>query len=667
MKTLTKTTAYIYIRVSTPAQQVDEQVRVVKRYADEHDIDIIGQYGDYQKRHKADKRRSFQAMLHDIEAARPSMILVQRLDRFGTADSDELGYFITLLKNHGVRLITAVDGKDRSKGDLETSLLNAVNACQSKAEQIDKSERVLLGKRAKARLGEYTGSKCLVYGFDVVCVGRDGREKWRLVDDAWDRRVKYVRDGNGEYVEADSFGNEIVKDPHCIMPDKEIRHRPVKDTSDRLFYSPSIRAERVDTLRRICEWADADWTSYRIAKQLDAEGIKPVYSDHWYSALIDGLLENMVLVGRPAWNRSSRSNFRHIERGEIVETAPEQKEKWRSNDPEEWYQPEHAVFDAPIPIDLFNRIQQKLEGRKQGKAKRSPRCENLWFGGLWFDEQSGLKLAGNSQGRHFRVRHPDHDHKKLSFKEAEWFIGEYLRQIGTRLETLGESVESKKLLERLSHEELMTELRLDNLVLQIESYLESRLRPGMNRVGDTEIVLDYDKDGNRIITTDGSYLEIYCRMVADDMDAHRDEVAAMMDERKRLAIELMQIKDKSRFLIDTYNDRIEQLSREIEEATSPPDFKAWWAAVQDEMTLLREKQEQVKQAVAQGQWIEKTKALRNLVDRIVCHWQTVPTSDRRHKSGFRTFCKAVTVHSSPAVTAEDGTPAPVMTIETATA
>ena len=53
METITKTTAFIYIRVSTPSQQVDEQLKTIQQYADEYGIEIIGQYGDYRKRHKS--------------------------------------------------------------------------------------------------------------------------------------------------------------------------------------------------------------------------------------------------------------------------------------------------------------------------------------------------------------------------------------------------------------------------------------------------------------------------------------------------------------------------------------------------------------------------------------------------------------------------------------
>ena len=38
-------------------------------------------------------------MLDDIPIKKPDFILVQRLDRFGTTDSNELGHFLTILKN----------------------------------------------------------------------------------------------------------------------------------------------------------------------------------------------------------------------------------------------------------------------------------------------------------------------------------------------------------------------------------------------------------------------------------------------------------------------------------------------------------------------------------------------------------------------------------------
>jgi hypothetical protein len=163
------------VRVSTPHQQVNEQVVLNRGYANAHGINIIAQYGDYGKRHKVSQRKSFQAMLTDIATMKPNYILIQRLDRFGVADPNQLAYFLEVLKQNKVRLITTVDGRDRSRIDLATMVENVVGAAQSRQEQIDKAERVLIGKRKTALSGEYIGGKYLarvplLQRFHVGCV-----------------------------------------------------------------------------------------------------------------------------------------------------------------------------------------------------------------------------------------------------------------------------------------------------------------------------------------------------------------------------------------------------------------------------------------------------------------------------------------------------------------
>ncbi|MFN0195353.1 MAG: hypothetical protein ACKVT0_01300, partial [Planctomycetaceae bacterium] len=320
-----------------------------------------------------------------------------------------------------------------------------------------------------------------------------------------------------------------------------------------------------------------------------------------------------------------------------------------------------------IEPELFDRIQVKLEARRESTPKRSPRSERLWLGGLWWDSDTGTKLAGNSQGKHFRVKHPDHVHKRLSFKEAEWFVGEYLKRVGQRIESFGEALEDKKLLEKLATEEWLKELHLEYIVLEIGSYLETKLGEGIHRVGGKEIIVDYDDERNPIITTDADYLELYCEMVKDDMEQSQTAVQEKMEERKRLTFELMAMKDKNKFIIDTYNQRIEQLSQEIESASSAPNYMDWWNEVLGELDLLRQKQAQVSNAVEQGGYIQKAEAIRRLIDRIDCNWAEVLTTDKRYKSGFRTVCKSVTIHATAAAMDKDGQPIETMTIETSSA
>ena len=85
-------TAFSYHLVSSNAQDTKEQVLGNRRYAKENNITVLGEYGDHGKRHHAHKRPHFQRMLADIPVMKPDMILVQRLDRFGVKDANELGY-----------------------------------------------------------------------------------------------------------------------------------------------------------------------------------------------------------------------------------------------------------------------------------------------------------------------------------------------------------------------------------------------------------------------------------------------------------------------------------------------------------------------------------------------------------------------------------------------
>ena len=183
---------FLYHRVSTNVQDTKEQVKGNRQYAQENGITVLNEYGDFGKRHHAHKRPNFQRMLADIATMKPDLILVQRLDRFGVKDANELGYFLTILEKSNVRLITTIDGQDHSKDDIATSITNTIAASQSRQEQIDKADRVLVGKRKTASQGEYIGGKYLTYGFDLVCIGRDGNEKWRLVEESYDCRIKYV-------------------------------------------------------------------------------------------------------------------------------------------------------------------------------------------------------------------------------------------------------------------------------------------------------------------------------------------------------------------------------------------------------------------------------------------------------------------------------------------
>ena len=231
-------------------------------------------------------------------------------------------------------------------------------------------------------------------------------------------------------------------------------------------------------MRRICELFDGGWTTYRIAQQLNSEGSRPVHCDYWYAPFIDGLLENPLLIGMPTWNRTSQSGFKHIEGGKIVATEKDQRLE---------------VAGARTSKTLFVPISRSLTrsspsrcGRKSKptwkpeacRPKRSPRNEELWFGGLWVCGTTGQKLAGDANQKCLRVKHPAHQEKKLTFKQAEWFIGQWLEIVGKRIELLDEAAETKRLLRTLTKSEWLTELRFEYIRMDIENFLVAKLGEG---------------------------------------------------------------------------------------------------------------------------------------------------------------------------------------------
>jgi hypothetical protein len=187
----------------------------------------------------------------------------------------------------------------------------------------------------------------------------------------------------------------------------------------------------------------------------------------------------------------------------------------------------------------------------------------------------------------------------------------------------------------------------------------AKLGKGCHTVDEATVIIAWDnEEGCHSVDTNGDYLKLYCEMVRNEKANNRQAIVELMEERDRLTDDLMMMKGKDDFIIQKYNKRIGQLSQQIKEAADPPKYEQWWREVQEEIAIIRQQQEQVKQSLATAEPLRKSQAIRQLIDRIVVDWATEPTSDRRHKGGVRTFCKGVRVIG------KDGNETKIMTNET---
>jgi len=187
-----------YLRISSDKQDVTSQRENIERWARKN-APISLWFEDATGRNPRDqphKREGFQRLLKAVETGLVDTIVVDSQDRFGVRDAYQWGAFLTTLRDKGCRLLDA-SGRELSAEDDGAVLTATVGALTSSREQREKAHRNVRGKVQKAREGEYQGGYP-AYGFDVVCIGANGKEKWRSLYVGHFDRWKVYPDGRRE-------------------------------------------------------------------------------------------------------------------------------------------------------------------------------------------------------------------------------------------------------------------------------------------------------------------------------------------------------------------------------------------------------------------------------------------------------------------------------------
>ena len=118
--------AVIYARYSSHSQKdasIEQQLRVCRQYAREHDIQIVGEYCDHAISGTSDKRPEFVRMIKDSEKRHWEQVLVYKIDRFARNRYDSATYKVKLRKN-GVKVTSVMEPiPDGPEGILLESVL----------------------------------------------------------------------------------------------------------------------------------------------------------------------------------------------------------------------------------------------------------------------------------------------------------------------------------------------------------------------------------------------------------------------------------------------------------------------------------------------------------------------------------------------------------------
>lgn len=161
--------AVLYARFSSENQRdesIDAQVRAIKEFAKNNNINIIGKYIDRARSATTDDRPEFQRMIRDSSKKRFKIVLVHKLDRFARNRNDAIANRVALRKND-VFLISVMEplDEDRPESVILESVLEAMAEYYSK----NLAREVRKGLKENALKGCHTGGFApLGYNIDPV-------------------------------------------------------------------------------------------------------------------------------------------------------------------------------------------------------------------------------------------------------------------------------------------------------------------------------------------------------------------------------------------------------------------------------------------------------------------------------------------------------------------
>jgi DNA invertase Pin-like site-specific DNA recombinase len=448
-----------YLRISDDQQDTQRQYDAIHAFQKRHNVVIAPECffkDEGYARDTAARRPDFQRLLKLAEEGRIKWIVVSERDRFGTADADEFVHYRYLLRKYGCRLYDC-HGTDWTKKDIATVITAVVDGEKSEKEQHGLSERVLGGKAAGARNGEWQGSVPRL-GFDVACYQRDGgQELWRVVYEGFNLRLKVYPDGRTKRFDGpDNF------------PPWQNKGKP---SPEFLRLAPSIRRERVEAAISVFKrFAEESISPTALARSLNGLGFRTACGGPFQGHHVRSLLEDPIYLGYPAWNRRHYGKFHRYVNGEAV-LELNHEERQSPNDRGDWVYSRERLFDPLVERSVWDAVQEKLSKPRRVNAPRSAdnylaglaycgNCGSKMEAGLRRSRKRGRPLLGYQfycGGYHRAVRSGlagcTCKRNSVYQHELREYVDLYLEEVGTRLEKLTGGLDARQLTAPLEGQE----------------------------------------------------------------------------------------------------------------------------------------------------------------------------------------------------------------------
>ena len=257
-----------YVRMSTEHQQysIANQSDVIRKYAHDHDMEIVRTYSDAGKSGLTFERRDgLQALIADVESGcrEYSAVLVYDVSRWGRfQDVDESAYYEYRCKRAQIAVHYCAE-QFLNDGSVSSALLKAIKRAMAGEYSRELSVKVFAGKCRLVEAG-FRGGGPAGYGLRRLLV--------------------------------DQHGN-----PKAILKRGESKSL----ITDRVLQIPGP-PEEVAVVRDIFRWYAEDRLIPRlIAERLNAQGIQSEYGRPWTRAMVQSLVTNPKYIGANVTNRRS--------------------------------------------------------------------------------------------------------------------------------------------------------------------------------------------------------------------------------------------------------------------------------------------------------------------------------------------------------------------------
>ena len=154
--------AVAYIRESTEEQgrgySPDGQRQAIGRYAEDHGLDLVDEYLDFETGRVAEKRPGFQRLIEDAMARRFEVVLVFHTSRFARNTIEAKRYKKLLRSELGIEVISVTQPIGTDVDDPAAFLAESVHEIFDEYYSVSLSFWTKMGLREKARQGLLTGS-----------------------------------------------------------------------------------------------------------------------------------------------------------------------------------------------------------------------------------------------------------------------------------------------------------------------------------------------------------------------------------------------------------------------------------------------------------------------------------------------------------------------------